>query len=180
VCGPPKRGEQCGPGNGRRTRGGGEKVSHRGWPRITGILWKVTDRRGHRKAGGPDNDELLGHHGSDRISGRGGHDVLWGDWNPRDNNQRQRDTIRGGDGNDWIYPSHGHTRVYGGRGRDYVWAFYGRGVIDCGPGKRDTVRVRLNRAFRVRNCEKVNHFCTFGSDGRGGCLKPGERRRGAR
>lgn len=175
VCGPPKRGEQCGPGNGRRTSGGGEKVSHRGWPRVTGILWKVLDNRGHRKAGGPDNDELLGHHGSDRISGRGGHDILWGDWNPRNNRTGQRDTIRGGDGNDWIYPSHGRTQVFAGRGRDYVWAFYGRGTIDCGPGRNDTVRVRLGRAFRVRNCEHVNHFCAFGSDGKGGCRKPGQR-----
>ena len=29
---------QCGPGNGRQTVGGGEKVSHKGWPRITGVL----------------------------------------------------------------------------------------------------------------------------------------------
>jgi len=34
---------QCGPGNGRQTVGGGEKVSHRGWPRITGVLAKVLD-----------------------------------------------------------------------------------------------------------------------------------------
>jgi Ca2+-binding RTX toxin-like protein len=26
------------------------------------------------------NDELLGHHGSDTLSGSGGHDILWGDW----------------------------------------------------------------------------------------------------
>src|SRR2546428_43331 len=31
VCGPPKRGEHCGPGNGRQTPGGGDKVSHKGW-----------------------------------------------------------------------------------------------------------------------------------------------------
>ena len=38
------------------------------------------------KAGGPLNDELLGHHGSDRLSGKGGHDILWGDWDPKNNN----------------------------------------------------------------------------------------------
>jgi hypothetical protein len=84
--------------------------------------------------------------------------------------------LRGGAGNDWLYPSHGRTAVHGGPGRDRVWAFYGRGTIDCGPG-RDTVRVRMNGAFRLRNCETVNHFCAHGSDGRGGCRKPGEGRR---
>jgi Ca2+-binding RTX toxin-like protein len=176
ACAPRAPGEQCGPGNGRRTPGGGEKVSHRGWPAITGILWKVLDSADHRRVGGPANDELLGHHGSDRISGAGGHDVIWGDWDPRNNNGVQRDVLRGGAGNDWLYPSHGRTRVYGGPGRDRVWAFYGRGTIDCGPG-RDTVRVRMNGAFRLRNCETVNHFCAHGSDGRGGCRKPGEPRR---
>src|SRR5215212_4847727 len=89
LCSPRRSGEQCGPGNGRRTVGGGDKVPHGGWPAITGILWKVLDNAGHRKTGGPDNDELLGHHGSDRIAGAGGHDVIWGDWNPRNNSTRQ-------------------------------------------------------------------------------------------
>jgi Ca2+-binding RTX toxin-like protein len=85
LCEPRRSGESCGPGNGRRTPGGGEKVSHKGWPAITGILWKVDHSRDTRKVGGGANDELLGHHGSDRISGAGGNDVLWGDWDPRNN-----------------------------------------------------------------------------------------------
>jgi hypothetical protein len=180
LCKPRRSGESCGPGNGRRTPGGGEKVSHKGWPAVTGILWKVTDgsRRARRKVGGGANDELLGHHGSDRISGAGGHDILWGDWDPRNNNGRQRDVLRGGAGNDWLYPSHGFTRVHGGPGSDRVWAFYGRGTIDCGPG-RDQIRIRMNGAFRHRNCEVVRHFCAFGSDGNGGCRKPGANRRDA-
>ena len=32
VCGDVPSGVQCGPGNARRTAGGGDKVSHRGWP----------------------------------------------------------------------------------------------------------------------------------------------------
>jgi hypothetical protein len=175
LCTPHRSNEQCGPGNGRRTVGGGDKVPHKGWPAITGILWKVLGSHDARKTGGSDNDELLGHHGSDRISGAGGRDVIWGDWNPRNNTSRQRDLLRGGAGDDWIYPSHGSTRVDAGPGKDYVWAYYGRGVIDCGPG-RDTARVRLETAFRVRNCERVLHFCAFGSDGKGGCKKPGEAR----
>ena len=102
-----------------------------------------------RLTGGALNDELLGHHGSDRIAGGAGHDILWGDWDPRNNNGTQRDVLRGGAGNDWIYPSHGRTTVLAGKGKDRVWAFYGRGTIDCGPG-RDTVRVRMNGAFRLK------------------------------
>lgn len=172
LCANLKRGEQCGPGNGRRTPGGGEKVSHKGWPAITGVLWKVLDSRDHTRKGGPDNDELLGHHGSDHLTGGPGHDVLWGDWDPNDNNGRQRDTLIGNAGNDWIYPSHGTTRVSAGPGRDYVWAYYGKGTIDCGPG-HDTARVRLNGAFKLKGCEIVKHFCAHGEDGHGGCLTAG-------
>jgi Ca2+-binding RTX toxin-like protein len=176
LCSPRSSGVSCGPGDGRRTEGGGDKVPHDGWPAVTGILWKINDNKGRDKVGGPDNDELLGHHGSDRLSGAKGKDILWGDWDPSNNNGNQRDVLRGGAGNDWLYPSHGSSQVYGGPGNDHVWAYYGRGVIDCGPGK-DTARVRLNSAFKVRNCETINHFCGFGSDGHGGCLKPGEKRR---
>ena len=171
LCANLRSGEQCGAGNGRRTAGGGEKVSHKGWPAITGVLWKVLDSGNHQRRGGPDNDELLGHHGSDRIWGHGGNDVLWGDWDPADNNTRQRDVLYGGAGNDWLYPSHGPSRVLGGPGNDRVWAFYGKGLIDCGPG-RDTARVRMNGAFRLKGCENVQHFCAHGSDGHGGCRKP--------
>ena len=177
LCGDRRPGVHCGSGNGRRTPGGGDKVSHEGWPAVTGIFYKVDHpTAGYSQAGGPLNDELLGHHGTDRLDGRGGHDILWGDWDPRNNNGRQRDVLTGGPGNDWLYPSHGRTVVEGGSGNDRVWAFYGRGSIDCGPG-RDTIRIRMNDAFRHRNCEVIRHFCAHGSNGRGGCLKPGERRR---
>jgi RTX calcium-binding nonapeptide repeat (4 copies) len=178
LCEPPQPNVSCRPGGGVRTPGGGDKVPHKGWPRVTGIFWKVLDSTGRKKSGGPDNDELLGHHGSDRLSGGAGHDILWGDWDPDDNNGRQRDTLDGGPGNDWLYPSHGHGAVRGGPGRDYVWAYYGRGTIDCGPGAHDTARVRLKTGWKVHNCERIVHFCGHGSDGHGGCLKPGEKPRG--
>jgi Ca2+-binding RTX toxin-like protein len=177
LCQPRQPNVNCAPGNGRKTAGGGDKVPHNGWPAVTGILWKVLDSTGRKKVGGPDNDELLGHHGSDRLSGGPGHDIIWGDWDPDNNNGRQHDVLNGGPGNDWIYPSHGSTVVRGGAGRDYVWAYYGRGSIDCGPGN-DTARVRLNGPWKVHNCERVLHFCAHGSDGHGGCLKPGETRKG--
>src|SRR6188472_2296884 len=179
LCAPSQPGVQCGPGNGRQTSGGGDKVPHNGWPAVTGILWKVLDSSGRKKVGGAANDELLGHHGSDRLFGGAGNDILWGDWDPANNNTHQKDVLDGGPGNDWLYPSHGSTVVKGGAGKDYVWAYYGRGTIDCGPGK-DTARVKLNGPWKLRNCERVLHFCAFGSDGHGGCLKPGEKRKGIR
>jgi hypothetical protein len=137
-------------------------------------------RRAHGKTGGPKNDELLGHHGSDRLSGGPGRDVLWGDWDPKSNNTSQRDILRGGAGNDFLYPSHGSTHTYGGPGDDYVWAYYGRGVIDCGPG-RDTARVRfIGNRHRLRGCEIVKHFCGHGTRPDGGCYKPGEKPKGRR
>src|SRR5690242_9149979 len=77
-CGPAKEGEQCGEGNGRQTPGGSGtgKVSHKGWPKITGILWTVLDDGDHQRAGTEDNDELLGHHGNDKINGGAGKDVI--------------------------------------------------------------------------------------------------------
>src|SRR4051794_24007822 len=121
LCANTRSGEQCGAGNGRRTTGGGEKVSHKGWPAVTGVLWKVLDSASHARVGGADNDELLGHHGSDRVVGQAGNDILWGDWDPRNNNTRQVDVLIGGAGSDWLYPSHGRNTVRGGAGNDYIW-----------------------------------------------------------
>jgi hypothetical protein len=180
LCSPRRSGEHCAAGRGRQTAGGGGtgKVTHQGWPAVTGILWKVVSsgRGRHEKTGGPDNDELLGHHGDDTVVGGAGHDILWGDWDPSNNNTSQHDELRGGSGNDWLYSSHGRNEIYGGAGTDHVWAYYGRGVIDCGPGEHDVARTKLGAPFTVRNCETIGHFCAFGPDGHGGCLKPGEHR----
>jgi RTX calcium-binding nonapeptide repeat (4 copies) len=165
---------RCGPGNGRQTVGGGDKVPHAGWPRITGVFAKVDDSAGRRMVGGAGNDELLGHHGSDTIAGGAGQDVLWGDWDPSANTTSQRDVLRGGAGDDFIYPSHGTTRVIAGPGNDHIWAFYGKGTIDCGPGPGDVARIRENGAFKTRNCERIQHFCQYGSRPDGGCKQPGE------
>jgi hypothetical protein len=122
--------------------------------------------------GGPLNDELNGHHGSDTLSGGGGHDILWGDWDPRNNNTVQRDVLSGGPGNDWLYPSHSSKSITkGGPGSDYVWAYYGKGTIDCGPGI-DTARIRTTGAFKTISCEIIKHFCAFGENAAGLCLSP--------
>ena len=180
----------CGPGNNRQPSGGGsgadKKIPHdnglnskkgqratRVWPKLSGILWQVVEdsRTARTKAGGPLNDELLGHHGSDTLLGRGGHDILWGDWDPLRNNTVQRGVLSGGPGNDWLYPSHGPSIVRGGPGVDYVWAYYGKGTIDCGPGI-DTARIRTNGAFKTKGCEIIRHFCAHGENAAGLCLSP--------
>ncbi|HEX2088079.1 MAG TPA: hypothetical protein VHF89_20500 [Solirubrobacteraceae bacterium] len=172
LCGPPQPGVSCIPGLGRRTAGGGEKVSHAGWPAITGIV-AIADAAGRSLRGTPLNDELLGHHGSDVLTGGDGSDVLWGDHLPRGNGPRQRDRLDGGDGRDFLYASHGRNVLDGGPGRDVLWAYFvhgvnriaagpgddviweraGRGTIDCGPG-RDTVHLRLRTPYRLRGCER--------------------------
>src|SRR4051794_3872418 len=98
LCGDVPSGVQCGDGGGRQTSGGGEKVSHRGWPAVTGILWKVLDSSSRTKIGGPANDELLGHHGSDRLTGGSGKGKPLGGWGPRDKKNQHRHGRRGGGG----------------------------------------------------------------------------------
>ena len=175
LCAPRQAGVQCGPGNGRRTSGGGDKVPHKGWPAVTGILWKVLDSGGHKKVGGPDNDELLGHHGSDRLFGGAGKDILWGDWDPANNNTHQKDLLDGGPGNDWIYPSHGPTRGQAAPARTTsgpttAAAPSTAALARTPPGSSSTVPASCATASAIR------HFCAFGSDGHGGCLKPGEKK----
>ncbi len=174
-CASIKSGEQCGPGNGRKLPGGGDKVSHAGWPAITGVLWKVLDSGGtHHFVGGPDNDEILGHHGNDTLAGGDGKDVLWADWEAN-NPSNQTDVLRGGAGNDFLYPSHGKNTLLGGPGDDRIIAYYGHGTIDCGPGKHDYAQTRWqSSAYTVKNCERVRHFCAFGSKPNGDCKKPGD------
>jgi Ca2+-binding RTX toxin-like protein len=181
LCSQSRPSDKCQDGGGRRVAGGGEKVSHAGWPAITGVFWQVMDNPGDAFTGGADNDELLGHHGSDRIRGAGGHDVLWGDWDPKGNNESQRDVLDGQNGNDWIYSSHGKNTIDGGAGKDYIWAYYGRGTIDCGAGF-DTLRIKLDNNYTYKSCERIKNFCSFGSKpgNQGGCYKPGEKPKAAR
>ena len=144
-------------------------ASHAHWPTITGTIQKARDKsvefRGTSKP-----DQLMGHHGSDFLSGRGGSDVLWGDWEGPGNTETQNDMIYGGDGSDFIYASHGRNVIRGGRGNDAISAHYGRGIIDCGPG-RDIYHVPKSRKrlYKVFNCEKVDRRS---ERQRGGGLKP--------
>jgi hypothetical protein len=148
---------RCQPGHGRRTSGGGSKVSHRGWPRVTGILWIVrVGTKGQVDNGTWLNDELLGSHGNDTVRGGPGRDILWGDYLPNGNNTWQHDRIDGGQGNDWIYSSHGHNEIWGGTGNDHIWGHYGHGTIDCGPGW-DVVHTKRHSRYKLVGCERHLH-----------------------
>jgi Ca2+-binding RTX toxin-like protein len=191
VCQDAPAGVECQLGGGRTSEGGAAagKVSHKGWPAVTGVLW-VLDHNGRGGTGTVLNDELLGGHGNDRLDGADGADILWGDMWPTGNTTRQRDVLTGGQGNDWIYASHGTNTVSGGRGNDRIWAYFavhaiihagagndhvwarhGRGLVDCGAGD-DVIRIPLS-GYRVRHCETVKHWCAFGDDGHGGCRQGG-------
>ena len=144
-------------------------ASHAHWPTIHGKIKKAKHRsatiRGTRRS-----DELLGHHGSDRLYGRGRSDVLWGDWEGGSQPTSQRDRIYGGRGADFIYGSHGRNVIYGGAGNDAISVHFGRGFVDCGPG-RDIYHVAKSRrrGYKFRNCEKVDYRSEAQ---RGGGLKP--------
>jgi Ca2+-binding RTX toxin-like protein len=144
-------------------------ASHRLWPSIDGVMERANGSSA-RFTGTSRSDELLGHHGSDRLRGGEAPDVLWGDWDPTGQPATQRDVIFGGGGTDFIYGSHGHNTIYGGAGNDAISVHYGRGLVDCGPG-RDIYHVARSRRhrYRFRRCEKVD----FRPERvRGGGLKP--------
>lgn len=147
----------------------GDCTSHRYWPTITGTFQKARDGA-VRYRGTSRSDELLGHHGSDDIRGGDGSDILWGDWDPAGQPSTQKDVIYGGNKTDFIYGSHGYNEIYAGSGNDVVSVHYGRGRVDCGPG-RDIYHVARSRrnGYRFLNCEKVDYRP---ERVRGGPLKP--------
>jgi len=145
-------------------------ASHAFWPTIHGVLRKAhfnsATFHGTRRS-----DELLGHHGSDRLFGRGRSDVLWGDWQGGASQPtNQLDRIFGGGGNDFIYGSHGRNVIHAGPGNDAISVHFGRGFVDCGPG-RDIYHVAKSRrrGYKFRHCERVEYRSEAA---RGGGLKP--------
>jgi Ca2+-binding RTX toxin-like protein len=144
-------------------------ASHKEWPTVHGVVKKAHRHSAHF-TGTKRSDELLGHHGSDVLSGRGRSDILWGDWDPAGQPSGQHDLIYGGGGDDFIYGSHGRNTIYGGAGNDAISVHYGRGLVDCGPG-RDIYHVAKSRkkGYRFVNCEKVDYRS---ERQRGGGLRP--------
>ena len=144
-------------------------ASHQYWPSIDGLLTK-TDASGGRLDGTEKSDQLMGHHGNDRLRGYGDRDVIWGDHIGDGQPRRQRDRLYGGKGTDFIYGSHGRNAIFAGKGNDVVSVHFGRGFVDCGPGRDiyHVVRHRRHR-FEFRNCEKVDYRS---ESQRGGALNP--------
>ena len=144
-------------------------ANHKYWPTVDGVFKKAA-AGAVTYTGTERSDELLGHHGSDTLRGKGASDILWGDWDPKGQPSTQRDVMYGGDGTDFIYGSHGRNTVYAGAGNDVISVHYGRGIVDCGPG-RDIYHVARSRrsGYRFRNCEKVEYRP---ESVRGGPMKP--------
>jgi RTX calcium-binding nonapeptide repeat (4 copies) len=121
-----------------------------------------------RLRGGSGNDIVESGPGADILEGGGGRDNLVG--------ANGRDVMRGGGGNDKIGGGLGVDRIFGGAGTDRIAGGQGKDVIkggpgrdiinvaivgpptrvDCGPGKRDNVRLNRNELGRIKNCEFVD------------------------
>ncbi len=144
-------------------------ADHGNWPTIRGKVTKAPTSGGTLRGTGL-SDQLMGHHGSDKLIGGGKSDVLWGDWDGVGQPTSQRDRIRGGGGSDFVYGSHGRNVIRGGAGNDAISVHYGRGFVDCGPG-RDIYHVAKTRkkGYKFRNCEKVDYRS---ERQRGGGLRP--------
>ena len=97
--------------------------------------------------GGSGKDILDGSNGNDRLMGGSGNDRLQGGYG--------NDRLQGGSGNDGIHTGNGRDVVYGGAGNDTINAATvgPPAFVDCGPGKRDRVRINTNELNRTRNCE---------------------------
>ncbi len=69
-----------------------------------------------------------------------------------------------------VYGSHRRNVIYAGAGSDAISVHYGRGLLDCGPG-RDIYHVARSRKrrYKFRNCEKLDYRT---EQQRGGGLKP--------
>jgi hypothetical protein len=106
----------------------------------------------------PGNNKLLGGHGNDTIYAGNHGDVIWGDYKPSGQPSTQVDTLVGGPRKDFIYGSHGTNHIAAGGGNDYVKTHWGRGSVDCGPG-RDVLYVsrRARPHYAIRNCERISH-----------------------
>jgi Ca2+-binding RTX toxin-like protein len=104
-----------------------------------GITW-IAPLTGAVKHGTRRNDTLLGSHGPDRVYGRGGADVIWGNLLHNDPSSAH-DRLVGEAGADVIYGGPGSNLILGGEGDDYLQGGKGRNTIRGGPGD-DGIRLR--------------------------------------
>ena len=108
-----------------------------------------------RLNGGNGKDALAGGTGDDGLAGGAGDDSLFGsDGRDRLDGGRGSDRLLGGRGNDTIVTGAGVNAVTAGNGDDTINALNRRpDRIDCGRGRRDSVRA--DRVDRLRHCERV-------------------------
>jgi hypothetical protein len=157
-------------------------TSHKGWPRINGMLLMNKTDRSRPLDGRPGQDPFHGtdpRYSCDAIHKRG---------------KCQRRLVRtatgfavtsaaghnellGGHGSDQIYagpwgdvlwadykPSHQPSTqsdtnaIAAGAGNDWIKAHFGKGSIDCGPGN-DLLFIsrRAQRHFSITGCERISH-----------------------
>jgi Ca2+-binding RTX toxin-like protein len=104
------------------------------------------------------HNELLGGHGNDTIHAGPVGDVIWGDYKPCCQPERQVDYLYGGPGRDFIYASHGLNYIWTGGGRDFVHGHFGRGEIHC---DSDRVHVYLShrsrRGYHLYGCMHIDY-----------------------
>lgn len=119
--------------------------------------------------GGPGRDRLTGGSGRDVLSGGTGNDTMRGEGgNDRLQGGFGNDRLIGGSGNDGIHTGNGRDRVSSGPGNDVINAAT-RGPaaqVDCGPGRKDRVRINRNEVRSIRNCEFVDIFRRIRSNNR--------------
>lgn len=102
---------------------------------------------------GAGHARLYGGHGDDTIRGGPDGDVIWGDYKPTDQTEKQHDRIWGGAGPDFIYASHGRNDIKAGPGSDSIHALYGYGTVDCGGGRDALYLPAVRGAYKLKNCE---------------------------
>jgi hypothetical protein len=136
-------------------------ADHSEWPRVTRAHTHLNESsiNGWTKSGSSKSDKLLGGHRDDTLDGKGGIDVIWGDYRGPGNTAHQHDVLIGGGGGDFIYGSHGRNDVDGGPGNDKIRIWFGRGKVDCGPG-RDILYVshKSDPKVKRKHCEKISHL----------------------
>jgi Ca2+-binding RTX toxin-like protein len=107
----------------------------------TGVKRMSPENSGATLRGSERDDNLLGGHGSDRITGHAGDDVIWGDRLHDDAGFSSVDEIDAGPGADTVYGGRGRNTITGGPGDDYLQGGQGRNTIDGGDGD-DEIRLR--------------------------------------
>ncbi len=92
-------------------------------PTGDGVYQSADGYDGYDFVGTDGDDTLLGGHGSGRIDGRGGNNVLWADHIPTLGGALTRrgvSTITAGDGNNEIYGGRGTNVITVGRGHNFI------------------------------------------------------------